>query len=447
MSEKEQFEILLLAVQKMSLARDIETIMDIVKSTARRIANSDGVTFVLRENDLCYYVDEDAISQLWKGQKFPMKICISGWVMNHKQTAIIEDIYIDDRIPADAYRPTFVKSLAMVPIRKENPLGSIGIYWAKKYKASQEEINLIQSLADSTAIAIENIYAYKSLKDANKKLETKIYESNLKTAELTKVNSVLETTMEKLEVSNVTKNKLFAIIAHDLKSPFNTLMGFSDLLLKNIHNYDIAKIEKQIQHIDTIAKSTYNLLLDLLMWSKSQSGHLAFEPKIVKLKEICDQVIDGLIDSSDKKGIRISFFEAQNTLLKADTNMLRTILRNLISNAIKFTHLNGKINIHAETDNEFATITISDNGVGISKENIEKIWNPEQEHSTIGTANEEGSGLGLTLCKEFVEKHGGNIWAESNLGKGSDFKFTMPLYFDLKTNQDQRASFTYEPHV
>ncbi len=163
-------DILIKAIQELSLARSNDDIMNIVKTSARKIVNADGVTIVLREKDLCYYVDEDAISPLWKGKRFPMETCISGWVMLNSMSAVIEDIYVDDRIPADAYRPTFVKSLAMVPIRSIKPIGAIGIYWAHKYLATPEELKMIQALADSTAIAFENTNTFFLLFDANKEL-------------------------------------------------------------------------------------------------------------------------------------------------------------------------------------------------------------------------------------------------------------------------------------
>lgn len=427
MSEKEQFEILLTAIQRLSLSRDIDTVMDIVKTAARRIANSDGVTFVLRDGDLCYYVDEDAISPLWKGQKFPMEICISGWVMIHREVVVIEDIYVDDRIPADAYRPTFVKSLAMVPIRKKNPLGSVGIYWARNYKATSEEINLIQSLADSTAIAIENIYAIKSLEDSNRRLSDEIDESKRKSDELTRINNELENAMKILEISNATNSKLSEIISHDLKSPFNSLLGFSDLLLKNIYTYDIDKIESHVQQIKKIAKNTYSLLEDLLIWSKSLSGKLVTEPQNISVKQICEEMIENFSQISETKKISISYLEVQETVVKADLQMLKTILRNLISNAIKFTNTNGKIRVFSTIENGFATIVVSDSGLGISNEDIEKLWDIRQQYTTLGTANEKGSGIGLALCKDFVGKHGGKIWVESELGKGSEFMFTLPV--------------------
>ncbi len=150
-------------VQQLSLARDLATVMDIVRRAARRLTGADGATFVLRDHDRCFYADEDAISPLWKGQRFPMHMCISGWVMLNRQPAVIEDIYADSRIPADAYRPTFVHSLAMVPIRTLDPLGAIGNYWAQPHAPSREELKVLQALADTTAVAMENVRVYAEL--------------------------------------------------------------------------------------------------------------------------------------------------------------------------------------------------------------------------------------------------------------------------------------------
>jgi len=158
-------ERLVKAVRDLSMARDMASIQDIVRKAAREMTGADGATFVLRDGNFCHYVDEDAISPLWKGKRFPLETCISGWVMLNRQTAIIENIYDDARIPADAYRPTFVQSLAMVPIRTAVPVGAIGNYWAKQQRPRDEQIALLETLANTTAIAIENVQAYLKLEE------------------------------------------------------------------------------------------------------------------------------------------------------------------------------------------------------------------------------------------------------------------------------------------
>lgn len=159
LSSADAAELLIEAVQRLSAVKDLNEVVDIVKKAARRITQADGATFVLRDGDKCHYVDEDAIGPLWKGRRFPMDICISGWTMRNRQPAIIPDIFIDERIPQDAYRPTFVRSLAMVPIRSLDPIGAIGIYWSELNSPTPEAVRRLQSLADSTALAIEHLQA------------------------------------------------------------------------------------------------------------------------------------------------------------------------------------------------------------------------------------------------------------------------------------------------
>lgn len=150
-------------VQELSLARDVASVQRIVRHAARELTGADGATFVLRDGDECYYADEDAIEPLWKGQRFPMSACISGWSMLNARAVVIPDIYSDRRIPRDAYRPTFVKSLCMVPIRSADPIGAIGNYWAHEHVATDEEVRLLQALADTTAVALVHARAMEDL--------------------------------------------------------------------------------------------------------------------------------------------------------------------------------------------------------------------------------------------------------------------------------------------
>jgi diguanylate cyclase (GGDEF)-like protein len=156
-SAEETLATLTSAVQELSLVRSLEDVQSIARTAARRLAQADGATFVLRDDDKCFYADEDAVSPLWKGQRFPLSACISGWAMLNRRPVAIEDIYVDERIPHEAYRPTFVKSLVMVPIRTMDPLGAIGVYWADRHRATEREIGAAQALADSTAVALEHV--------------------------------------------------------------------------------------------------------------------------------------------------------------------------------------------------------------------------------------------------------------------------------------------------
>lgn len=152
-------EQLLHVVQKLSAARDLNTVMDIVRHSVRDLTGSDGSTFVLRDNDFCYYAEEDAVSPLWKGRRFPLQTCVSGWTILNKRPAIIGDVYADPRISMDIYENTFVKSLVMVPIRTEEPIGAIGSYWSVRHIPTPEQIKVMQVLADTAAIAMDNIHS------------------------------------------------------------------------------------------------------------------------------------------------------------------------------------------------------------------------------------------------------------------------------------------------
>lgn len=156
---------LVTVIQELSLARDIKKVQEIVVITARKLIGAEGATFVLRDGECCHYVDEEAISPLWKGKRFPVSQCVSGWVMENHKSLIIPDIYKDQRVPIDMYRPTFVKSLTMVPIRTLSPIGAIGNYWSTVHQPSPEELDLLQTLADTTAVALENIQVYNELEE------------------------------------------------------------------------------------------------------------------------------------------------------------------------------------------------------------------------------------------------------------------------------------------
>ena len=166
MTDTAGLERLLLAVQELSLAPDLAGVQDVVRTAARELAGCDGATFVLRDGDLCFYADEDAIAPLWKGSRFPMETCISGWVMLHRTHAVIPDIYLDDRIPQDAYRPTFVRSMVMMPVRTLDPIAAIGAYWAEPHTATDAEIGLLQGLANATSVALDKIAVHRQLASA-----------------------------------------------------------------------------------------------------------------------------------------------------------------------------------------------------------------------------------------------------------------------------------------
>ncbi|MFA7228932.1 MAG: ATP-binding protein, partial [Melioribacteraceae bacterium] len=231
---------------------------------------------------------------------------------------------------------------------------------------------------------------------------------------------------EELKQLNNTKDKFFSIIAHDLRNPFITILGFSDLL---ISDFDDLTDDEKIFYISEMKKSaetSHNLLQNLLQWSRAQTGRIEFNPLKLDLAGIVTSNVELLTPHASRKQIQINSAVPENVFVLADEDMLNTILRNLITNAIKFTETNGLINIDYEDGADQITVCVSDNGVGMSPAVKEKLFKADENQTTMGTAHETGTGLGLILCKEFIEKHGCIIWVESEVGKGSKFCFTLP---------------------
>lgn len=241
-----------------------------------------------------------------------------------------------------------------------------------------------------------------------------------------KAEQALKESELRLRDMNQSKDKFFSIIAHDLKNPFNNVMGLSEILVNEIEEYSRQEIHELITLIYQSSNHGYSLLENLLEWSRSQTGRIRWQPEKTSLKQIANQCIELLDPLATTKKIRIEANISENIKVFIDSNMITTVLRNLISNALKFTENNGCVKISATPKNDFVEVQVTDTGIGISQKDIPKLFRIDINHSTVGTASEKGTGLGLIICKEFVEKHKGKIWVKSQLGKGSQFHFTLP---------------------
>lgn len=237
-----------------------------------------------------------------------------------------------------------------------------------------------------------------------------------------------ELTREKamLEEANATKDKFFSIIAHDLKNPFNALLGFSDYLLENFREMEQEEVEEQLEMLSNTSRQTFSLLEDLLTWSKTQRGKIDCKPEKINIQFICNEIRGAVGTMAKEKDINLQYVAEDNLELYADPNMLKTILRNLVSNAIKFSYRGKDVVVTFINMGKFTKTTVSDSGTGISAVNQGRLWNLAGQYTTRGTEEESGTGLGLLICKEFVEAHGGKIWVESEENKGSNFIFTLP---------------------
>ena len=277
-------------------------------------------------------------------------------------------------------------------------------------------------------------FLYRSNKQkakANKILRKQKEKIEVQQSQLKKTEELLKQQNIELQESNATKDKFFSIIAHDLRSPFNAMLTFSDLLLKENCGENRQEEQKElIGIINTTLKSTYKLLENLLLWSHSQKGSIEYHPEKINLYQLTSDVIKLLENNADMKSIKIDNQIPKHMVIHADANVFSIILRNLLSNSIKFTPKGGEIIIGKTSSNNnsrYTEIYVRDNGVGISDETLKDLFRLDKNTSQYGTENEKGSGLGLVLCKEMMELHNGNIKVESQLEKGSKFILSLPL--------------------
>jgi len=395
----ESIKLLVLTVQELSLTRDLDTVMKIVRSAARSLTGADGATFILREHDKCFYADEDAIAPLWKGSRFPMSACISGWAMLNRQPAVIEDIYADSRIPADAYKPTFVKSLAMVPIRTIDPIGAIGNYWAIQRMPSEEEVWLLQSLADITAVTIENVFVYAELEQRVKD----------RTRQLEAIN-------QDLEAFSYT-------VSHDLRAPLRTITSFTSILLED-HAPHLSEEGKRIAKKIVDGGKNMTALIDrLLLFFRNDKKELQKSP--VPMSAIVAELTNDI--KLQERNREICFLVHDLPDAHGDSTLLTEVWVNLISNAVKYTRSKQKafIEIGAEENYQQLVYYIKDNGAGFDMDNYDKLFGVFQR---LHAAKEfEGTGVGLSSVQRIITRHGGKVWAEAKTNEGAKFSFSLPI--------------------
>lgn len=233
---------------------------------------------------------------------------------------------------------------------------------------------------------------------------------------------------QKLELAdlNASKDKFFSIISHDLRSPFNALLGFAQILSENLERYTLEEIQQKVIYIRTAAERLYALLENLLTWSRIQRGAIEYDPEPLDLAEIAEDNVALFTPNAEQKQIRLHNTIQSQTFVYADYSMLNTIIRNLTSNALKFTSSGDHVTLSAMVAEQQIEIAVTDTGVGIPAQVLPTLLRLDTHHTQVGTAGEKGTGLGLVLCKELIEKSGGRLWVESEAGKGSTFRFTLP---------------------
>ena len=313
-------------------------------------------------------------------------------------------------------------------------LGYLVIAFKRNLYAERDIVEKQKIQIEAQFEELTNLHAV--LTRVNNEVISQRDEISKKNAELEKTNSLLKEKKlsiqqqnKELQDLNAEKNKFFNIIAHDLKNPFQSIFGFSDLLINDIDTLDKERTLFFVKTIRSSAHNTYDLLENLLMWSRSQTGVIGFNPSPIYLKKMVFEIIRMLHGNSLAKNITVSCEMDDDIQINADRNMMSTVIRNLLSNAIKYTMRSGNVQIVASKSDYAITISVIDNGVGINEENIKNLFSISQKTSSLGTDNETGTGLGLILCKEFIEQHGGRISVESEYGKGSSFVLFLPHSF------------------
>jgi signal transduction histidine kinase len=397
-------ELLAKTGQALLLARDLSSATCIVSSVARKIAEADGATFILREGNYSFYADEDAMSPLWKGSRFPIDSCLGGWSMTHGKMAIIEDVYADDRVSPDIYHPTFVKSLAIVPIGTDHAAGALGVYWAEHRVISHEEIALLQSLADLAAGALESIKIYTDLEQRAK-------------------DAAGQHELVSKELALITKEfESFSYsISHDLRAPLRAIIGFSKMLEEDYSKTLDMEGQRVLGVIQRNAGKMDTLINDLLKFSRLARKEL--QRTTIDTYKLLQSTINEINQSTvHKSTIQIG------TLLPsyADYSLLSQVWANLISNAIKFSSRKERPFIEIgsyKKDNEIIYF-IKDNGAGFNMAYADKLFGVFQRlHKPTEF---EGTGVGLAIVHRIVTKHGGTVWADAMLSEGATFYFSLP---------------------
>ena len=399
----------LVFVSAFVFARSLDDVTRIVRSSARELTRADGVSFILKEDGNCYYADEAAIAPLWKGSRFPLQSCISGWSMLNRQIAVIPDIYVDPRIPHAAYRPTFVKSLVMVPVRQANPIAAIGAYWAHSHEATPAEQQVLQAIANAAALALHNI-----------ELDADLHRSIEREREA----------RERAERANQLKDDFLATLSHELRTPLHVIQSWIWQLNRTEQP---AALKKALEVIERNVALQSRLVEDLLDVSRASTGRLQLNTRLVDLASACLSVVEVLRLSARAKNIQLEVQQDTSTFIWGDSDRVQQILWNVLNNAIKFTPNDGRIVLKISRGNRQACVVVEDSGIGIEPEFLPFMFDRFRQADPSSTRRFGGMGLGLTIVKELMQLHGGTVKATSpgkDQGTSVTLEFPVPAVLD-----------------
>jgi signal transduction histidine kinase len=395
---------LLSVLVDLSFARELGQVMETARRAVRRLTGADGVTFVLRQAETCFYADEDAIAPLWKGRRFPLGECVSGWVMLNRRTAIIPDVYDDSRVPAAAYRPTFVQSLLMVPVRSDDPVGAIGVYWASRHEATADEQAIAQAIANGAALAMANVKLVRDLEEAAER------ERNARLV---------------AERANRLRDQFLATVSHELRTPLGVIHGWLWQLRKP--GLDAEQRRHGLDVVSRNATIQQRLVEDLIDASSALSGTLQVDMDVVDVRDPCRQASDSMQAAARARQLTLELMVGDDELpVVGDRERLRQIVRNLLENSIKFTPPGGRVVVSAWRQREKVSLRVQDTGIGIRADALGQVFDPFWQLDGSARREAGGLGLGLSLVHELVRLHGGVVVAES-AGENAGTTVTVEL--------------------
>ena len=375
-------------VTRLSHAESMAAIMEAAVCSARRVLEADGITFVLRDGECCHYADEDAIAPLWKGRRFPLSACISGWVMMNRETVVVPDIYRDARIPHDAYLPTFVRSLAMAPVRRADPIAALGAYWKATYRPSDQEVKTLEAIADTCSMAIASL--------------------GLR-SELAKEAAARQVATQ----SSQAKSRFLAQAAHDLRQPLQALELYIELLrVQNVGEPVIARMRRAIACVGGLAG-------DLIDVSRLEAGVLKPAVGRVSLRELLAGLEPDFAALARSKGLGWQL-SCPDLTVRTDAALLTRVLRNLMGNAIKYTS-SGSVGIAVDACADGVALSVWDSGKGMDQAELVRAFG-EYTRLNGQPTPEEGVGLGLAIVRQLTDALGIGLDARSTPGQGSVFR-------------------------
>jgi signal transduction histidine kinase len=359
---------------------------------ARNVTGADGACIILREGERVHYAHEDTIAPLWAGRSFPITDCISGWSILHRATVVIPDIYSDERIPADYYRPTYVKALAIQPIEASHPIGAIGVYWDRVHEATRRELRLLEKLAGAAAIALSYV----------------------------RVREQLRSTRDKA-------SRFLATTSHELRSSLNAITGWADVI--RTANLDQSVLSHAIEVIKRNATAHERLIDDLLDVSRIASGKIHLELHVVEIGSVVAEAVENAYPLSASKNITLELAAgAAPCYCQGDPIRLQQVMCNLLTNAIKFTPDGGLVLVSIDRTASHAKVTVTDTGRGIASDFLPHIFEPFRQADDADEMERVGLGLGLALARDIVQMHAGTIEAYSaGSGQGAALTVVLPL--------------------